>query len=194
LSTIREPAEILDFLEASLPKRKVSNAALICSGIIDAGSRYNRYAKHQKLNAPSKRRAQLESVRKHAELLKNALTGQSPINEDDLAVELGAEFTTSLLGYLERIDRTAAAIIDKRHLPKPKAGHPENVENNLWLTEIADIYEQYFQRPAKVLGNSNTARKKRGEFWQFLELCWPTYLPIHGTFGVSTVKRILRQR
>ena len=58
-----------------------------------------------------------------------------------------------------------------------------------WITELADIYENAFSRPALI-----GPVKKRGNFYDLLQVSRPKEYPTKGKLGVRQIDRMLKRR
>jgi hypothetical protein len=75
-----------------------------------------------------------------------------------------------------------------------QSGRPREIAEERWVTEVADIYENAFGRPASILDLGHDTNKCRGQFYRLLELSRPTEFPLHGKLSIRQVGRILKRQ
>ena len=158
--------------------------------MLSAAERYDRYQKSSDGNVPAGRRRELKKIAADSIELVSRLSRLNIISRDELDSSLGLEKIEILIGHLLCLYGEARII----YSPLKKRGAPGNVAQNIWISEVADIFETNFRKEPKVTGNNSTSIEKRGKFFRLLDISRPLSLPRHGTLGPNQVRRVLNNR
>ena len=186
----REQA-ILEFLRKSLPDMDESDLDLIMTGLLRAGERYDRYAANKEdwISYANRRRV-LTKITEHAAELVESLRELDIISRDILEERLSIErlgTTISYLGYLEHESTKLAGGIQKE-------GRQIDLAEEIWVLEIAEIFENVFRRGASDSDSGSGRKKNRRPFFQLLRLSWPSSFPRYGKLNPRQIDRVLDRK
>jgi hypothetical protein len=184
-------ADILDFLKRELPPGKIKQASYIMDELQKAGARYDRYTvKRKDWWNYTRRRQRLETVNKLAMELETSLSELDILTRDDLASRVDPKEIEALIGSLVFLRKETADLV--KHVQKN--GKPPDFAEKRWILELADIYENFFSKPARVWGSGSEPVKRRGKFWDLLNVSRPLSLVRYGKLSLRQIDRMLRLR
>src|SRR5260370_10711904 len=154
--------DIRDFLERELPPGKIKEAPYMMDALLKAGARYDRYKANRKdwLNYAGRRR-RLEEVSKSAVGLVIGLNELDILSRDDLASRTDPKQIEALIGSLLFLSKETAELAKQVQ----KDGRSRDLAEERWILELADIYENFFSKPAVVWGSGAESLKRRGKFY-----------------------------
>lgn len=183
--------EIRAFLERELPPGKIKHASYLMDALLKAGARYDRYTANRKhwLDYAGRRR-RLERVRKSAVELASSISELDILSRDDLANRVDPKEIEALVGSLFFLSKETADLVKQVQ----KSGRPRDLAEERWILQLADIYENFFCKPARVWGSGAEPMKRRGRFYDLLNVSRPKSFPQHGKLSVRQIDRALRQR
>jgi hypothetical protein len=95
----------------------------------------------------------------------------------------------ALIGSLVFLENETAKLV--KHVQKN--GRPRDLAEERWILELADIYENFFLKPARVWGSSAEPVKRRGKFYDLLNVSRPLSFPRHGKLSLRQIDRTLRR-
>lgn len=181
---------ISKFLVRELPPSGTKQAAYLTDALLAAGSRYDRYAarKNEWLDY-SARRDRLNRITKLMDGLAARLLELDILSRDDLATRIDEKMIETLIGSLRLFSRETTDLANEVQ----PGGRPRDLAYEQWILELADIYRNFFGRPAKVSGSGSGEPKQRGSFYRLLEVSQPTSLPRHGKLSVRQIDRVLKR-
>ena len=186
----REQA-ILEFLRKSLPDMDESDLDFIVTGLLRAGERYDRYAANKEdwISYANRRRV-LTKIAEHAAELVKSLRELDIISRDILEERLSLErlgTISSFLGYLEREGTKLAGDVQKE-------GRQIDLAEEIWILEIAEIFENAFGRSASDSDPGSGKKKNRRPFFQLLKLSRPSSFPRYGKLDRRQVDRVFDRK
>jgi hypothetical protein len=183
--------DIRDFLERELPPGKIKQAPYIMDAILKAGARYDRYRANRKdwLDY-ARRRHRLERVSKAAVELAISLSELDILSRDDLASRVDPKEIEALIGSLFFLSKETDDLV--KHVQKN--GRRRDLAEERWVLELADIYENFFSKPARVWGSGAEPVKRRGKFYDLLSISRPLSFPRHGKLSLRQIDRTLRHK
>jgi hypothetical protein len=170
-----------EFLARSLPPGDTHQAHFFTSALQDAGARYDRYSASKKewwSYATRKRR--LTKIADFASALASNLGELDILSRDELARRSNKEIE-SLIGSLVLLGNHISHLVKQAQ----SNGTPRDLAEELWITEVAEIYENAFGQPASA---------NRAVFNRLLELSRPSSLPRQGKLNRRQIKRTLQRR
>lgn len=179
---------VLDFLKRELPPAKRGDASYLADAVLEARTRYDRYAANKERwfkFAP--RRSRLEQVAKLAVELAVTLGKLDILSRDDLESRFGQKETQSLVGSLVRLNEDAVKLAKQVQ----SKGRPRDLAEERWILELARIYENAFDTKPRVWGSGSETGKRRGKFYDFLMVSRPRSFPQHGKLSPRQVHRTL---
>src|SRR5262249_51058571 len=136
------------------------------------------------------RRRRLERVRKSAVELASSISELDILSRDDLANRVDPKEIEALVGSLFFLSKETADLVKQVQ----KSGRPRDLAEERWILQLADIYENFFCKPARVWGSGAEPMKRRGRFYDLLNVSRPKSFPQHGKLSVRQIDRALRQR
>ncbi len=182
---------ILEFLRKSLPDMDESGLDLIVTGLLRAGERYDRYAANKEdWTSYVNRRRVLTKITKQAAELVESLRELDIISRDILEERLSIErlgTISSFLGYLEREGTKLAGDVQKE-------GRQIDLAEEIWILEIAEIFENAFGRSASDSDPGSGKKKNRRPFFQLLKLSRPSSFPRYGKLDRRQVDRVFDRK
>jgi hypothetical protein len=185
------PAGIRDFLERELPPGKIKQAPYIMDALLKAGARYDRYTANRKAWLDyTRRRQRLERANQSAVELAIRLNELDILSRDELASRVDPKEIEALIGSLFFLSKETADLV--KHVQKN--GRPRDLAEERWILEVADINENFFSKPARVWGSGAEPVKRRGRFYELLNVSRPLSFPRHGKLSLRQIDRTLRQR
>jgi hypothetical protein len=187
----RSHEAILGFLMRELPPSQAKQASYLTNALIEAGKRYDRrQARKDEWTGYNVRRGRLLTVSKSAQSLASSLSKLDVLSRYDLDGQVGSEWIEALIGSLLTLSSSLTKMIETVQ----KSGRPRDLAEERWIFELADIYENAFDRPARVWGAGSDTTKKRGGFYNLLEVCRPGSFPRYGKLSLRQVQRSLYSR
>jgi hypothetical protein len=183
--------DLLDFLVGELPPGKTEQAAYITLALREASARYDRYMVRRGdwLNYKT-RRGRLRRVTKLIEDLTSGICELDVLTHDDLATRVHENCIPGLIGLLHLLRKQTTDLFNETQ----QSGRPREIAEERWIVEVADIYENAFDKPASVSGSGNGPANRRGKFYRLLELGRPTSFPRAGKLSIMQIGRVLRRR
>ncbi len=109
---------------------------------------------------------------------------------DDLASRIDPKQIEALIGSLLFLSKETAELAKQVQ----KDGRSRDLAEERWILELADIYENFFSKPAVVWGSGAESLKRRGKFYDLLSASRPLSFPRHGKLSLRQVDRVLRRR
>jgi hypothetical protein len=183
-------SDIHGFLIRELPQKKATRASYFADAVREAGERYDRYiARKDEWWSFTDRRDKLKKIATFIDGVASGLRELDILSRDDLASRIGSKEIDELVGSLHRLNREATMLARQAQT----MGRPRDLAEERWILELADIYENAFQRPATVWGTGGPIKGRKG-FYRFLELSRPEKFPGHGKLHPRQVDRLLKQR
>ena len=183
-------ARISNFLLRELPPRSAKQKAYVTDALLAAGARYDRYAARKDEWGDYKvRRGRLKKISSSMDDLARCMHELDILSLDDLASRVDEKAIEALVGSLHRLSKVTSDLAAE---VQPD-GRPRDLAYELWILELADIYRNFFGRPAKVSGSGGGESKHRGSFYRLLEVSQPASLPRYGKLSVRQVDRVLKR-
>jgi hypothetical protein len=183
-----ESETVLDFLKRELPPAKRGDASYLADAVLEARTRYDRYAANKERwlkFAP--RRSRLEQIATLADNLAVTLGKLDILSRDDLEIRFGRKETEYLVGSLVRLNQDAVKLAKQVQ----SKGRPRNLAEERWILELARIYENAFDAKPRIWGSGSETGKRRGNFYDFLMVSRPSSFPQHGKLSPRQVHRTL---
>jgi hypothetical protein len=183
---------LYEYLVGELPPVVTSEARYFATALTEAGARYDRYVacKHEWLHY-GPRKSRLKGIAKSANELVTDLHELDILSREELGNQFMPKEIEALIGSLGLLGKVATDLAQDVQ----EIGKPRDLAEERWILELADIYENAFGEPAKVLGSgSDKTTKRRGKFYRMLELSRPTRFPGHGKLTVRQIDRTLKRR
>jgi hypothetical protein len=186
-----EEEDVRGFLERQLPRGKIGQAEYLTDALREAGERYDRYiARKKEWWSYAHRRNRLNRITYSAKELVSELCELDVLTRDELAVRLGTKQIEALVGSLAHLSTEATDL--SREVQEN--GKPRDLAEERWILELADIYENAFDRPARVWGSGAGPIERRGQFYRLLELCRPSSFFRYGKLSPRQIDRTLKHR
>jgi hypothetical protein len=180
-----------DFLVRELPPTREADLAYFVDAISAAGERYDRLAMRKDAWwSYTRRRQRLLRIGGLAERLASEIGDLDVLSRDDLQRRLGGKELVALLGALRFLCIEASGMAEATQTQ----GKPRDLAEELWVLELADIYENTFARPASISGSGDEPSSRRGKFYRFLQLSRPSAFPRYGRLSLKHLKRTARGR
>jgi hypothetical protein len=180
-----------EFLLCELPPGKTTQAPYLTNAIVNAGKRYDRHAarKNEWLDYAT-RRNRLTGIARLADALVSELCKLDIVSRDDLACRDDPKKLEALTGSLRFLSKETADLTKQAQ----GNGRPRDLAEERWISELADIYENAFGKPASVWGSGDGEAKRRGTFYHLLEVGRPASFPRYGKLSVRQIERTLKLR
>lgn len=183
---LRAVQDIQDFLARKLPPGKTTEAAYLTNALLEAGMRYDRYtARKDEWWSYVNRRTQLKRITTCVDWLEKGLCGLDIISRDDFGKRVNSKEIDALVGSLRFLSDEMTKLANGVQ----KNGRPRDLAEERWILEVLDIYENAFRRPARI-----GPPKKRGTFYDLLQLSRPTSYPQNGKLSLRQIDRMLKRR
>jgi hypothetical protein len=112
------------------------------------------------------------------------------LSRDDLTSRVDPKQIEVLIGLLFFFSK---GVVDLLNGVQTK-GRPRDLAEERWILELADIYENFFCKPARIWGSGVHSGKRRGTFYELLNASRPSSFPRHGKMSLKQLNRTLRQR
>jgi len=191
-SAAGEACESLDeFLLRELPPGKTQQAAHVVNTVTAAGIRYDVYnARRSEWLVYAARRQRLIRIARLALDLASELCSLDVLSRDKLACPTEPKHVEAQVGALAILSSEATTIAGGIQ----EYGRPRDLAEEGWILEMAEIYENAFCRPPTISGSGNEPAKRRGKFYNFLQLGLPSSFFPYGKLSVRQVRRALDQR
>jgi hypothetical protein len=169
------------FLVRMLPAGESNQVHSLKTALDAAGARYDRYSanRHEWLRYAVRNR-RLIKITESATSLASDLSKLDILSRDEFARRSEKELET-IIGSLNLLAKQISDLVKQAQ----SNGAPRDLAEELWIEEVADIYENAFGQSARVNWTA---------FYRFLELCRPLSLPRFGKLHLRQVKRALRRR
>ena len=186
-----DAAGIREFLERELPHGGADQVAHFTAALVEAGRRYDRLAERRsEWRKYSARKNRLKQVTKLAWSLASALSELDILSRDDLATRIGASKIDEFVGSLWILGQNTRDLGNEVQ----KDGRARDLAEERWISELADIYENAFGRPAGVWGSGSGPIRRRGNFFRLLEISRPTLFARYGKLSIRQIERKLKER
>jgi hypothetical protein len=179
---------IHDFLARELPPGKTKLAPYLTEALLKAGARYDRYAaesNRKKWLDYSARAKRLGLITKLSEKLASDLCELDILTRDQLETRIDAKAIEELVGSLHLLRRQTADLGKEVQ----KTGRPRDLAEQLWITELADIYENNFNEVPSAWKSDTGPMSK---FYRFLELSRPEQFAMNSKLDRRQIDRILQ--
>jgi hypothetical protein len=182
---------IREFLERELPQRATDQVAHFTTALLEAGQRYDRLtARRSEWRKYSARKNRLKRITRLAWDLASALSELDVLSHDDLASRIGATKIDEFVGSLWILGQNTRDLGNEVQ----KDGRARDLAEERWISELADIYENAFGRPAGVWGSGSGPIRRRGNFFRLLEISRPTLFARYGKLSIRQIERKLKER
>jgi len=175
-----------------LPPGLTSEARYFATALTEAGARYDRYVacKHEWFYY-GPRKTRLKGIAKSANELATDLHELDILTREDLGNRINPKDIAALIGSLGLLGKVATGLAEAVQ----GIGKPRDLAEERWISDLADIYENAFDEPARVWGSgSDKTTRRRGKFYRMLTLSRPTRFPAHGKLTVRQIDRTLKRR
>ena len=183
--------DLHSFLVRELPPGKTKQASYLMEVLREAGARFDRYdAKRNEWLNYATRRSRLETITKLLEELESCLCDLDILSRDELANRVDPKMIETFVGSIRLLRKETTNLAKETQ----KNGRPRELAEERWIMELADIYENAFGRPAGIWGSGATPTKRRGKFYDLLELSRPTTLARDGKLSLRQIARMLKRR
>ncbi len=182
---------LMDFLARDPPPGRATRTQYLVAAVRNAGARYDRYfEKRAECLDYATRRTRLFEIAEAAKELASKLCHLDILSRDEIARRIDPTEVETLLGSLHLLSKEVAGLANEIQ----KNGRPRDLAEERWITELADIYENAFSRPASVWGSGDEPIKRRGRFYKFLERSRPETFPRQGKLSLRQIDRVLKHR
>lgn len=181
--------DIRGFLERELPPGKKRDAPLIAGFLQEASERYDRYSERRDdWRNYNRRRRQVMRIAKLAGDLVSGLSELDILTRDDFSRRFDSRLFEALVGSLSFLQSEAKDLADAIQ----SGGRPKDLADERWILEVADVYENAFNRNAVVWGTSSARR--RGPFYSLLQISRPKSFARWGKLNPRQIDRVLKRR
>lgn len=182
--------DVYEFLVRHLPPQNNKRASYFANALREAGERYDRYiARRDEWFDYAARKKKLERLMVSIEAVAFGLSELDILSRDDLASRVDSKEIDELVGTLGRLAKQTTSLFDQAQ----SNGRPRDLAEERWILELADIYENAFNKPAAVWGSGDGPTRGRSNFYRFSELNRPTSFPRHGKLHPRQVDRLLKR-
>jgi hypothetical protein len=183
--------DILEFLKRELPPGNAKQAPYLAEAVQRAAARYDRYAENRSecLDYAARRRRLVE-ITKAVEELAAKLCNLDILSRDELANRIDANELAAFVGSLHFLRKETTDLAQHVQIN----GRPRDLPEERWITELAGIYENAFDKPARVSGSGDDKVERRGKFYRLLEVGRPGSFPATGKLSVRQIDRVLKHR
>jgi hypothetical protein len=180
-----------EFLMRDLPRGKLRQLSYLMEALKEAAARYDRYAaRRDDWRSYARRGGHLRGIARKSFELINDLTQLDILSRDDLESRIGKKEIGTLIGSLGILSNKAAELSNEAQ----DRGRSRDLAEERWILELADIFENAFDRPASVWGPGDGPARRSGKFYRLLELCLPLSFPRYGKLSVRQIGRVLERR
>jgi hypothetical protein len=184
--TLARGERIREFLIRRLPPEKRPEATYLVNALLEAAARYDRYIR-QKDDWWDyvKRNKRFNGVATKAGWLETAMLDLDILSRDDFSNKVNSKDIDALLGALAFLRKEMTELARQVQ----RFGRPRDLAEERWILELTDIYENAFGQKACI-----GPAKRRGDFFDLLQLSRPTLYPGHGKLSVRQIGRMLKRR
>jgi hypothetical protein len=182
---------IQEFMEAELPSGKKKEAVLFTKFLLEAGERYDRYTeKRSEWRDYSRRRRNAERIAQLVDGLISSLGNLDVMSRDDLRRRFDPKELEALIGSLSFLRTEICDLAGGIQTD----GRPRDLAEERWIVDVADVFENAFNRDAAVWGSGTGSATRRGRFYSLLELSRPKSFARHGKLSLRQIERVLKRR